>query len=198
MRWSATMDNLHLFESINASPGLSPLRLALATALAEWVIYLVPLGLAVAWLRGDLARRTELLQMLLVVLLALLAATIVAHTWPLPRPFALHLGTQYLAHANDPGLPSEHVTVFWSLALAALATRRFAVWAFPLLAVGLLVGLSRVYLGVHFPYDILAALPVAFIAAIIGVALRKPLSPAVSRFLVLYDRTISLVGAKLR
>jgi undecaprenyl-diphosphatase len=192
------MDNLHLFELINASPGLSPLRLALATALAEWVIYLVPLGWALAWLVGDRATRRELLQMLLVLLLALFTAQLVAHAWPQPRPFALHVGTQYLAHANDPGLPSEHVTVFWSLALAALATRQFAVWAFPLLAVGLLVGVSRVYLGIHFPYDILAAAPDALLAAAIGLALRKPLSPIVSRIVVLYDRATGFVAARLR
>jgi undecaprenyl-diphosphatase len=197
-RRPAAMNNLHLFELINASPGLSPLRLALATALAEWVIYLLPLGAAVAWLAGDRATRSELLHMLLVLLLALLAAQFVAHAWPQPRPSALHVGTQYVAHADDPGLPSEHVTVFWSLALAALATRRFAVWAFPLLAAGLLVGVSRVYLGIHFPYDVLAAAPDALLAAGIGLALRKPLSPVVLRVLVLYDRATSLVAARLR
>lgn len=191
------MDNLHLFELINASPGLSPLRLALATALAQWVIYLLPLGCGLAWFVGDRAARRELLHMLLVVLLALLAAAFVAHGWPQPRPFALHVGTQYLAHADDPGLPSEHVTVFWSLALAALATRRFAVWAFPLMAVGLLVGVSRVYLGIHFPYDVLAAAPDALLAAALGIALRKPLSPVVSRIVVLYDRAARLVAARL-
>jgi undecaprenyl-diphosphatase len=191
------MDNLHLFELINASPGLSPLRLALATTLAQWVIYLLPLGCGLAWFVGDRAARHELLHMLLVVLLALLAAAVVAHGWPQPRPFALHVGTQYLAHADDPGLPSEHVTVFWSLALAALATRRFAVWAFPLMAVGLLVGVSRVYLGIHFPYDVLAAAPDALLAAALGIALRKPLSPVVSRIVVLYDRAARLVAARL-
>jgi undecaprenyl-diphosphatase len=192
------MDNLHLFELINAPPGLGPLRFVLATALAEWVIYLVPLGWAVAWLAGDRATRGELLHMLLVVLLALLAAAFVAHAWPQPRPSALHMGTQYIAHADAPGLPSEHVAVFWSLALAALATRRFAVWAFPLLAAGLLVGLSRVYLRIHFPYDILAAAPDALLAAAIGLVLRKPLSPVVSRMLVLYDRATRLVAPRLR
>jgi undecaprenyl-diphosphatase len=192
------MDNLHLFELINAPPGIGPLRLAFATALAEWVIYLLPLSGAAAWLVGDRATRGELLHMLVVVLLALLAAALVAQVWPQPRPFALHVGTQYLAHADGPGLPSAHVTVFWSLALAALATRRFPVWAFPLLAAGLLVGVSRVYLGLHFPYDVLAAAPDALLAAAVGLALRKPLSPLVSRFLVLYDRATSLVAARLR
>ncbi len=192
------MGNLHLFELINAAPGLSPARLALAIALAQWTIYLIPLTLAVAWVRGDHVARRDLLQMLMAALIALGIAQIVTHVWPQPRPFALHLGTQYLEHGNDPGLPSDHVTVFWSLAFASLMTRRFAVWAFLLLALGLLVGLSRVYLGVHFPFDILAALPVALVGALAARALREPSRPIVARILWLYDRVAQAALVRLR
>jgi len=182
------MDNVHLFQLINASPGLGLVQRSLATALAEWVIYLVPMTMVIGWYRGDQTGRRELLQMLLAALIALGLAQIVTHVWPQPRPFALHLGTQYLAHGSDPGLPSDHVTVFWSLALVALATRRFAVWGFPLLAMGLLVGWARVYLGVHFPFDILGALPVALAGAVVAHGLKRPLMPVFAGVLSLYDR----------
>ena len=188
------MDNLHLFSLINAGPGLEPMQLRIAVALAEWLIYLVPAGLAFAWVRGDHVSRRELLQLLLAAAIALGVAQIVAHIWPQPRPFALHLGTQYLGHSNDPGLPSDHVTVFWSLALASMGTRRFAVWGFPLIAAGLVVGWSRVYLGVHFPFDVLAALPVAALGAVAARLLQAPLMPIVARVLYLYDR-LTLCGA---
>jgi undecaprenyl-diphosphatase len=181
------MDNHHLFELINAGPALDPVRLALAIGLAQWSIALVPLVFLIAWFRGDHVLRLQLLQMLLAVVIALGVAQIVAHLWPQPRPFMLHLGTQYIAHDADPGLPSDHVTVFWSLALSALATRRFAVWCFPLLAIGLLVGWSRVYLGMHFPYDILAALPVAAVGAAGARGLQVPLLPVTTRIMFLYD-----------
>ena len=182
------MNNLHLFELINASPGLGPGRLWLAIALAKWFIILVPIGMALAWVRGDSVARRELLEMLLATAVALAAAQIITHAWPQPRPFALHLGTQYIAHGPDPSLPSDHVTVLWSLALAALSTRRFAVWCFPLLAAGLAVGWSRVFLGVHFPFDVLAALPVAAVGALVARALRHRATPAVEQTLLLYDR----------
>ena len=126
--------------------------------------------------------------LLLAVSVALVLAQIVGLLWPQPRPFALHLGNQYLPHANDPGLPSDHVTVIWTLGLAALATRRFDTLGLPLLAMGLLVGWSRVYLGVHFPFDVLAALPVGLVGVVLARAMRRPLLPAVARLLYLYHR----------
>ena len=192
------MDNHHLFELINASPGMGHVHLWLTTALAAWLIYLVPPVMLLGWVRGDHAARRELLEILFAVLMALALAQAVAHVWPQPRPFVLHLGTQYLQHGGDPGLPSDHVTVFWSLALAALFSRQFAAWGFPLLAVGLAVGWSRVYLGVHFPYDVVAALPVALVGVALARAMRRPLLPAIARILCSYDRLASLLRVRTR
>jgi len=118
-------------------------------------------------------QRTDLLEMLLALLLALALAQFVSWLWPQPRPFAAHLGTQYLVRGDDSGLPSGHVTALWSLAVSALLTRRLAPWGFPLLAIGLAVGWSRVYLGADFPFDVLAALPVACAGALAAHTLRR-------------------------
>lgn len=182
------LDNQHLFELINAPARLGPVPLMLATALAEWLICLIPVAMAIAWVHGTQGARAELLLMLLGVLLALAVGQVVAFAWPQPRPFELHLGHQYLPHRADPGLPSDHVTVIWSVALAALVSVHYATWGFPLLALGLAVGWSRVYLGVHFPYDVAAALPVAFIGVAIARIAHQPLLPVVARILHSYDR----------
>ena len=140
----------------------------------------------------------ELLQLLVATGLALMVAQIVAHVWPQPRPFAMHVGHQYLAHSSDPGMPSDHVTVFWGLALAALSTRRFDVFALPLFTLGLLVGWSRVFLGVHFPLDILAALPVAAAGAVLERSLRSRLAALLEWLVGLYDRLAGSVLARRR
>lgn len=191
------MGNIHLYQLINASPGIGPLRLAIAMAVAQWLIYALPVAMIVAWARADLVTRRELLNILMAAMLSLALAQLVGFVWPQPRPAALHLGIQYLQHAADPGLPSDHVTVFWSLGIAALMTRRLAIWGLPLLALGLIVGWSRVYLGVHFPLDVLAALPVAVAGAAAASALRRPTMPLVGRLLYACERLEKPIRQKL-
>ena len=165
--------------------------------------------MVVAWLRADAVSRRELVELflalLLAVLLALLLAVLLAlgltqvvlHLWPQPRPLALHLGTQLPEHANGPGLPSNHDTVFWALAPSALATRRCAVWGFPLFAAGLAVGWGRVLLGVHFPCDAVAAMPVALTVALAVRAWRTVTMASAARLLHACERLDLAVRAIL-
>jgi undecaprenyl-diphosphatase len=195
------VNNRHLFELINAGPSLGPLALALARFLATQVNSLVLVVLAFVWVRGGNAARRELLEMTVGCAIAAGLGQLVMHFWPQPRPFALHLGTQYLRHAATPGLPSDHVTFLWSLGFTALGTRRLAILGLPLLAAGLAVGWSRVFLGVHFPYDVLAAAPVAAAGAVLARLIRPSVLPAYGRIACLYDRldrrlAAGLVGAR--
>jgi len=72
-----------------------------------------------------------------------------------PRPFVLNPGVQ-LFPAEGYGLPSGHAqsaVVVWG-SLAAWA-RKAWFWVIAIILMGL-IGFSRVYLGVHFPTDVLA------------------------------------------
>jgi len=192
------MDNFHLFELINAPAGLHPTRLMLALLVARWLIWLLPPAVALVWLCSERDTRRELLHLLVAALCAVVIAELVRHEWPHPRPSALRLGHHYLAHAGDSGLPSDQVTVVWALALAALWTHRLSVLCFPLLAAGLVLGLGRVYVGVNFPYDVLAALPVSLGGALSAWGLRPVLAPIVTRAIESYDRCAHHLRARFR
>jgi undecaprenyl-diphosphatase len=191
------VNNLHLFELLNAGPGLGAWPLALARWAASGPAWLVALGMVLAWVQGNHAARRELLELSIACAMALALAQGVAQVWPQPSPSALHLGSVYLAPAGDAGLPSDQVTALWSLGLAALRTRRYAVWGLPLLTAGLVVGWSRVFLGQHFPFDVLAALPVALAGERLARALRRPSMPLIARVLYLYDRAARKLVAVL-
>lgn len=180
------MVNLLLFERLNATPATPHWQIAAASVIAQWLILGIPVMLALGWLRGNDQERRELLEMLVATLLALGVGQFITHVWPQPRPFMIHVGSQFLPHDPDPGLPSDHVTVFWSLACAALLSARFARWSVPLFALGLLVGWSRIFLGVHFPYDVAAALPVAAMGAALARSVRSPMERAYTGVLRLW------------
>lgn len=155
--------NTQLFLLLNASAGLHGMSLWVATAIAEWLIWLVPLGLTVLWLFGRQDDQRAAVKALVAGLLALGVNQLIAMLWFHPRPFMAGIGHTYLLHAADSSFPSDHVTLLLSVGLALWTTdsilaRRLAG---VLLAISPFVAWARIYLGVHFPLDMFGALGVA-------------------------------------
>ncbi|MDE1949269.1 MAG: phosphatase PAP2 family protein [Burkholderiales bacterium] len=159
-----------LFLALNADISSPPWLLDAARWLAADLVYLVPLLLTALWLWGSRVDRRAALTAFTSALLALALGQAIGWVWPHPRPFMVGLGLAFAQHAADPSFPSDHATVFFALGLALLGSPRRALGSIVLL-LGALVGWARVFLGVHFPFDIAGALPVAWT----GVALARAL-----------------------
>ncbi|MCU1589746.1 MAG: phosphoesterase PA-phosphatase related protein, partial [Frankiales bacterium] len=97
------------------------------------------------------------------------------------RPFvALPHVLLLTKHGADPGLPSDHATLAGAV-MAGLffVDRRLGVAA---VVVGVLLAADRVYVGVHYPGDVLAGLALGALVAVVGwLALRNPLTAVVRR-----------------
>jgi len=85
--------------------------------------------------------------------------------WFEPRPFMAGIGHTWLDHVADNGFPSDHATLAWSLGLGLALTGASRRWGAVACLVGLATGWARVYLGVHFPLDVLASIPAGLLAA---------------------------------
>lgn len=153
--------NKTLFLLINASAQPDPIIVALAILFAEYAVWLAPATLVFKWLHGDDTMRQRLIEASASALVALLAAQIIGVIWPHPRPFMIGIGHTLIVHAADSSFPSDHLTFFWAVAFSFLMhpEPRRAGWMLTL--IGLPMAWARIYLGVHFPFDMAGAALVA-------------------------------------
>jgi undecaprenyl-diphosphatase len=105
----------------------------------------------------------------LTAIVALTMSKLIGLAWFHPRPFMMEIGQNFLAHAPDSSFPSDHGTSMFSVALALMLSqlrevRRFGM---ALLVLGGIVAWARVFLGVHWPLDMVAAFIVSAMAAIL-------------------------------
>jgi undecaprenyl-diphosphatase len=87
------------------------------------------------------------------ILLQLLSMLNVDH-----RPFMDHHLTQQLSHAPGKSFPSDHTTVSTAIAAGILIFTKFKKIGVLLLVGAVVIGVSRIYVGVHYPADILGGL----------------------------------------
>src|ERR671927_1677237 len=86
---------------------------------------------------------------------------------PTPRPFLIGLGHTLIDHRPSSSFPSNHATIFLTYA-ATLALYGLGRLAATVTGLALLVAWSRIYLGVHFPFDMLGAAAVSAVAAFVS------------------------------
>jgi undecaprenyl-diphosphatase len=161
--------NFTLFNDIHGLAGNGTLDAVMRFS-AQYLLFVVVgvLGLLLlARLRSDGLRQAvrdalwPATGLLLSYALGLLAAAL----HPEARPFTTHPRVHPLIpHHPGQAFPSDHSTAAFAVALVVLAflSRRIGL---TLLATAALIGFSRVYVGVHYPADILASL----VASILGV-----------------------------
>jgi undecaprenyl-diphosphatase len=97
---------------------------------------------------------------------ALVVAHFLAAAVDRSRPFVDHpLAHNFLAHASDPGFPSDHATGAFAIGFALVLRDRVVGSVALLLA--LVLALGRVALGAHYPSDVFAGAVLGLIAALL-------------------------------
>jgi undecaprenyl-diphosphatase len=101
--------------------------------------------------------------------LAYVFAFVIHHAWARPRPYMSHHIRHPWSNSTDASFPSDHTTVSFAIAFAVLAFDPIAGAIF--LVVAAVIAVGRLFIGAHYPSDVLAGLVIGLIAAAVIVRL---------------------------
>ena len=163
--------NHAIFLAINAATAPGDATMLVVRALASAPVLLAPALLAGLWLWGRKGARAGLIATGLCLFAAQMLNWCLGQVVYQPRPFMAGIGHTWIDHLADNGFPSDHTALAWSLGLGLILTRSSPAWGRLALVAGLAAGWARVFLGVHFPLDILGSAPTALLAALLARAI---------------------------
>ncbi len=91
------------------------------------------------------------------------------------RPFMDHIGVVLTQHAPDSSFPSDHTTFMLGIAFSLLFCKKTRNLSYILIFLGFIGGFTRVFEGVHYPFDIIGGALSGLVGAILIFLLRDKL-----------------------
>lgn len=162
--------NLHLFHLLNVPDQASIWMINYASLIAHDLVYVFLLIFAIAWLRGSHEVKTGIIKAAIFTAITLSISEVLSTVLNTPRPFVMEVGRTLIEHAPTGSFPSNHMSIFSGIAFAYYFSAqrdlgRILLWT------AWLVAWSRVYVGVHFPIDMVGAFLIALAVNLAGLPL---------------------------
>ncbi|ETI66346.1 undecaprenyl-diphosphatase [Neobacillus vireti] len=157
--------NVDVFRAINdigkEHASLNPI----AIFMADYMIIVLALGMLVYWFTRINKNRMMVIQggvaFVLAEVLGKIAGTMYYHN----QPFAeLPHVNQLIAHVVDNAFPSDHSILFFSVCFSFWLVRKKDGWLW--LVFACFVGVSRIWVGVHYPGDVVTGALIGIVAAL--------------------------------
>ena len=170
------------FQLINNLAGKVPWLDILMILSAKYLPIVFAVALIILYLTFRANRQRVAVLAAISTLTALGIAQSIAFLYPRPRPYLTHVAHLLIERSNDPSFPSDHAT--FSFAIATMVWQYNRKIGVILMGLAVLVGFSRVYVGTHYPMDVIggAALGITVSLVIDHIARRNKIHALLDRF----------------
>ncbi len=169
------MDNVSLFFWIFNFNHHSNLLDDLMVFVTYYFIYISVLLMIILGIKGKINEKKALLLTILTIPIAILLIKGIHLFIHEPRPFITYNFTPLANGTFDLSFPSRHATI---MAVIAFSYTYFkSKWSYLFLTLMLWVGLSRIYVGVHYPLDVIGGFIVGIISLMLAGQFIKLIKP---------------------
>ncbi|WP_336279038.1 undecaprenyl-diphosphatase [Bartonella sp. CB175] len=163
-----------LFEVLSSNHQSWSILVPFGIFCAKFLIYSIPIHLCVLWFCGENMERRVVLSICVSICAALFVGYLISLVYFHPRPFVVGLTSPLIRHRATASFPSNHALTIASY-MANLYLYRYKVASKFAVVFLCLICWARIFVGVHYPFDILA-----------GVVLGVFISWGVIRFIAPY------------
>ncbi|MCU5223879.1 MULTISPECIES: undecaprenyl-diphosphatase [Bacillus] len=145
--------NIDIFRAINDLGKQYSFLNPAIVFLAEYMVYILALIILAYWFTGSRKSRMMVIQAMVAFVIAEVIGKIAGKFHLNYQPFAVLPDVNKLVdHAVDNSFPSDHTILFFSICFSFWLVRKKTGWLWLILA--LCVAISRIWVGVHYPFDV--------------------------------------------
>ncbi|WP_391207331.1 undecaprenyl-diphosphatase [Psychrobacillus sp. L4] len=191
--------NFNIFQQINGWAGHSRLLDTIMITMSDSLPYIAVAIILYLWFVGNkqqgIEKRYTAIYAIFSSAIALVINAIIHLVYYHPRPFVTHHVHQLVPHTVDSSFVSDHAVLVF--AIAWIFIMRNDRLKYPILIWAIVVGLSRIYVGVHYPADLIGSALLSCATSGLVIYFSTKLEPIVQVLFRLYDQIKSKVGIKI-
>ncbi|WP_317993043.1 undecaprenyl-diphosphatase [Bartonella gliris] len=168
-----------LFEMLAGNHQSWSVLVLLSIFCAKFLIYIIPLHLFALWFCDGVMGRRVVLSICVSICTALFIGYLISLIYFRPRPFVMGLTTPLIKHRATASFPSNHALTIASY-MVSLYFYRYKVSSKFAAVFLCLICWARVFVGVHYPFDILAGV---ILGSLISWSVIQCIAPYFPKFL---------------
>ncbi|MED1060469.1 undecaprenyl-diphosphatase [Bacillus mycoides] len=178
--------NIDIFRAINDLGKQYSFLNSAMVFLAEYMVYIFGLIIIAYWFTGSRKSRMMVIQAMVAFVIAEVIGKIAGKFHLNYQPFAVLPDVNKLVdHAVDNSFPSDHTILFFSICFSFWLVRKKTGWLWLILA--FCVAISRIWVGVHYPFDVAIGALIGCVSALFSYWL-VPKFSFIKQLLTLYER----------